>query len=580
MTFTDDYVFRSKTTAATVERRALTVLHELAHMWFGDLVTMRWWDDLWLNESFAEYASTRCQASSTRWRSAWTTFLSAEKSWAYRQDQLSSTHPIVAEIRDLADVEVNFDGITYAKGASVLKQLVHWVGQDAFDEGVRRYFRRHAWSNTTLADLLVELRETSGQDVESWAVTWLERAGVNTVRPLVEQDDAGTIRRLVVQQEAPADHPVLRQHRIGIGGYDVVDRGQTGAIFRRTWSVEVSIDGAGTEVTALAGRPQPALLLLNDGDLAYTKIRLDERSLASAVAHLDAFEDSLPATLVWGAVWDMTRDAELGPRVFVDLVLRHLPSVTDPSVQQTLLNQLAATLTMYLAPEHAVATREDAAHRLLTLLRQAEPGGDTQLLLIRSFAALARREDHLQVIAGLLSGAQTLPGLDVDTDLRWTLLTSLVVGGRAGGPQIDAELKRDDTAAGRVRAAGTRAAIPTAAAKQAAWNSVVVDGDLPNAINQAVVRGFTRVHDTTLLEPFVEPYFAALHRIWTERTNELATQVAEGLFPAMLVRQDVLERAEDWLKGSDREPALARLVAEGRDGLARALRVQARDVAG
>ncbi len=294
VTLTDDYVFRSKPAEATVERRALTVLHELAHMWFGDLVTMRWWDDLWLNESFAEYVSTRCQAEVTRWDSAWTTFLSAEKAWAYRQDQLSSTHPIVAEIRDLADVEVNFDGITYAKGASVLKQLVHWVGRDAFDEGIRGYFRRHAWRNTTLADLLGELARTSGQDLGRWAGQWLEQAGVNTVRAEVTEDAQHLITSAALVQEAPVNHPVLRPHRIGIGGYDVGTDDAGAAVLRRSWNVEADVDGERTELRALIGRRRPDLLLLNDADLTYTKIRLDERSLATATTRLGRLR-GLPA---------------------------------------------------------------------------------------------------------------------------------------------------------------------------------------------------------------------------------------------------------------------------------------------
>ncbi len=580
VTITDEYLFRSKPTAAVVERRALTVLHELAHMWFGDLVTMRWWDDLWLNESFAEYASIRCQAEATTWRTAWTTFLSAEKAWAYRQDQLSSTHPIVAEIRDLADVEVNFDGITYAKGAAVLKQLVHWVGQDAFDEGVRRYFRRHAWGNTTLTDLLGELAATSGQDVAGWAASWLERAGVNTVRPLMQTDEAGRITTAAVLQEAPVEHPVLRPHRLGVAGYDLVADGTGGRVLRRSWSTEVDVAGERTDLPELAGRARPDLLLLNDADLTYTKLRLDERSLATATAHLDAFEDPLPATLVWGATWDMTRDGELAARVFVDQILRHITSVTDPSVQQTLLHQLSATLTFYLAPAHAVTTRDAAVQTLLEELHEAAPGSDTQLLLTRSLAALARRKDHLDTVAELLDGSRPLPGLDVDTDLRWTLLTALVAGGRAGEDRIAAELTRDDTAAGRERAAAARAAVPTPQAKQAAWDSVINDGDLPNATHLAVIRGFGRVNDVSLLEPFVQPYFDQLQRIWSTRTTELATQVAEGMFPARLVRGDVVDRAEEWLATSGAEPALSRLVAEGRDALARALRVQQRDAAG
>ncbi|MFZ0157692.1 MAG: aminopeptidase N, partial [Kineosporiaceae bacterium] len=580
VTIYEDYVFRSKVPEAAVERRALTILHELAHMWFGDLVTMRWWDDLWLNESFAEYASTRCQAETTPWHSAWTTFLSAEKSWAYRQDQLSSTHPIVAEIRDLADVEVNFDGITYAKGASVLKQLVHWVGQDAFDEGLRAYFRRHAWGNTTLADLLAELAATSGRDLTSWSAQWLQQAGVTTLRPELTVGADGVITAAAVLQEAPPSHPYLRPHRLAIGGYDLSEAADGAEPeLRRSWRIELNADGDRTPVPELVGRRRPDLLLLNDDDLAYTKIRLDDASMATAVAGLARFEDSLPATLVWGAAWDMTRDGELGPRTFVDLVLRHLMSVTDPSVQQTLLNQLTAALAHYLTPEHRQGTREDAAARLLDLLRRAEPGSDTQLLLARAFAGQARLGAHLDAVAGLLDGITPIDGLAVDTEMRWTLLSSLVAGGRAGEADIEAEQDRDDTASGRIRAASARSSIPTARAKQQAWASVVESDDLPNAVQAAVIRGFVRVHDTALLEPYVEPYFAALERVWSERTSEMASQIVEGLFPSQLAGPGLAARTQAWLDTSSAEPSLARLVAEGLDGVVRALRVQARDAA-
>ena len=574
VTITEQYVFRSKVPQAAIERRALTLLHELGHMWFGDLVTMRWWDDLWLNESFAEYASTRCQAEATRWSGAWTTFVSAEKSWAYRQDQLASTHPIVADIRDLEDVEVNFDGITYAKGASVLKQLVHWVGQDAFDDGLRQYFRRHAWGNTTLADLLAELEKTSGRDLASWAQDWLQTAGVTTLRPQLEVDDAGRLQSVLVTQQAPAEHPLLRPHRLAVGCYDLID-----GRLERTARVELDIDGASTAVPELVGRPRPALLLVNDDDLAYAKIRLDPVSLATAIDHLADFTDSLAATLVWGAAWDMTRDAELAPRRFVDLVLGNIAAVADPSVAQTLLRQLAGTLELYVAPEHRDDTLSTSAGRLLSLLEQAPAGGDLQLLLARSFASHAVTPDQLNVLRGLLAGTQQLPGLEIDTEMRWALVSALAAGGRADPAEIDAEQARDDTAGGRVQAAAARAALPTAEAKAAAWRAVVEDGELPNTVQSAVIGGFNRVRDRALLAPYIEPYFESLTRIWTERTSEMAGQIAVGLYPTTQPGDLVLDRTDRWLDQpeTEPEPALRRLVAEGRDGVARALKVQQAD---
>jgi aminopeptidase N len=572
VTIAETYVFRSKVPEATVERRALTILHELAHMWFGDLVTMRWWDDLWLNESFAEYASTRCQAESTRWSSAWTTFSSSEKSWAYRQDQLASTHPIVADIRDLADVEVNFDGITYAKGASVLKQLVHWVGSDSFDAGLRSYFRTHAWGNTRLADLLAELESASGRDLDSWAAQWLQTAGVVTLSPELELTADGTIASLAVAQTAPADHPTLRSHRLAIGCYDLVE-----GRLRCRRRVELDISGARTEVPGLVGTPAPDLLLINDEDLAYAKIRLDARSMGTAVVHLADFADSLPRALIWGAAWDMTRDAEFGAREFVELVLNNVAAVNDPSVAQTLLRQLASTLAFYVAPEHRVAAVEAAADRIFDLLTAAAPGSDAQLLLARSFAAHAHSSAQLDTVRGVLDGSLVIEGLAVDAEMRWALLGALAAGGVAGDDGIDDELARDDTATGRVHAAAARTAIPTPEAKERAWQQVVVTGELPNTVQAAVIGGFSRLLAPNLLEPFVERYFEALVPVWRERTNEMASQIVAGLYPSLLAGPALLERTDRWLAETEAEPALRRLVVEARDGVVRAMRAQERD---
>jgi len=603
VTFLERYVFRSKPTEAVVERRAVTILHELAHMWFGDLVTMRWWDDLWLNESFAEYASTLATAEATRWTDAWTTFASMEKAWAYRQDQLPSTHPIVADMVDLEAVEVNFDGITYAKGASVLKQLVTYVGREEFFEGVRRYLRAHSFGNATLADLLRELEATSGRDLTAWSGVWLERAGVTTLRPEVTTDDEGAITSLVITQTTPAEHPVQRPHRLAVGFYDVHvptdgsggSDGSAGgrARLERVHRVEVDVDGERTDVTAqlpeLVGVERPDLLLLNDDDLAYAKVRLDDASLETAVAHLSSISDALPRTLVWSAAWDMARDAETAARDFVDLVLDNAAVESTPatsSVLRTLLGQLTSAAKLYTAPGHRDDVAAQVSERLMELALAAEPASDAQLQLAGAAAAWAQTPGQLDAVAGWLSGEAPLEGLSVDTDLRWELLTALVVGGRAGEAEIAAELARDDTASGRLAAAGARAAVPDAAAKQAAFSaltSTTTDPGLANAERAAVTAGFSRVRGAdaqALLGPFVEPYFAAVEPVWRSRTNEIAQQVAVGLYPTLLASQELLDRTDAWLAQAPGDlPALVRLVSEQRDGVARALRAQERDLA-
>jgi aminopeptidase N len=580
VTFVESYVFRSAVPQATVERRAVTVLHELAHMWFGDLVTMRWWDDLWLNESFAEFQSTRATAEATRWTSAWTTFSSLEKRWAYAQDQLPSTHPIAADIRDLEDVEVNFDGITYAKGASVLRQLVAWVGQDEFDRGVRAYFAKHAWGNTSLSDLLAELETTSGRDLSAWSRIWLEQAGVTLLRPRIETDADGVITAFDVLQEVPDEHPHTRPHRLAIGGYDVAEDGA----LVRTWREELDVDGAVTPVPALVGRKRPALVLVNDDDLAYGRVRLDDASRMTAAAHLTGFTSSLPRALVLAAAWDGTRDGEMAARDYLDLMLGYVAHETDSTVVQVLLRQLRTALALYVAPEHRAEATAAAADRLVELLgddREVAGGSDTQLQLLKAFALLASTPAQLDLVAGLLDGSRTLPDRAIDTDLRWELLTSLVAGGRAGEAEIATQLSADATATGERAAASARAALPTPEAKAAAWSALLDRDDLPNAVQAATIGGFGRAHDLSLLVPFVEPYFDALETVWASRTNEIAQNLAFGLHPLELTgdaRVDVVARTDRWLaEHQDAAPALRRIVAEQGDDARRAVRAQEAD---
>ncbi|WP_179389111.1 aminopeptidase N [Psychromicrobium silvestre] len=573
VTFLESYVFRSKVTEALVERRAITILHELAHMWFGDLVTMRWWNDLWLNESFAEFMSTLAAAENTEFIQAWTTFSSMEKSWAYRQDQLPSTHPIKAEIRDLEDVQVNFDGITYAKGASVLRQLVAWVGQEEFMAGVRAYFAKHSWGNTELRDLLSELEVSSGRDLTAWSELWLETAGVNTLRAEITEED-GLITGFTILQSAVAEYPTIRPHRLAVGFYDLDGSGK----LVRTHREELDVDGERTEVAALIGRPRPALVLLNDDDLAYAKIRLDEKSLVTATAHLKDFAGSLPRTLVWASAWDAARDGETPARAYVDLVLSNIGAESDSSVVLVLLRQLQTTLGLYVAPEAQHETKIAAAEGLWSLFTAAAPGSDSQLQFVKAFAQLAQSAEHLDIVADLLSGSYRLEGLEVDQDLRWELRSSLVAGGRFTQPEIDAELERDPTQTGQLAAAGASAAIPTAAAKQSVWDAVVVSGEMPNATQRAAITGFGRVHDLALLKPFVAQYFGAIRKIWAEKSHEISSTIVTGLYPVQLVEQSTLDATDAFLAELGEEtPALRRLVVESRDGVVRALKAQAAD---
>ncbi|WP_141582733.1 aminopeptidase N [Actinomadura sp. WMMA1423] len=573
VTFLEDYVFRSRVTDAAYERRAETILHEMAHMWFGDLVTMRWWDDLWLNESFATYMSVLCQAEATKWKGSWTTFANLEKAWAYRQDQLPSTHPISADIPDIRAVEVNFDGITYAKGASVLKQLVAYVGLDNFLEGVRRYFDRHAWGNTVLTDLLGALEETSGRDLASWSKEWLETAGVNTMRPEYEVDADGNFSSFAVLQEAKSDYPTLRAHRLAIGLYDRTSDG----LVRRD-RVELDVVGARTEVPQLVGKKRPDLVLVNDDDLTYAKVRLDEHSLKTLIEDIGEIKESLARALCWSAAWDMTRDAEMATRDYVRLVVKGIRGVTDISVTQTLLRQARTAVQQYADPgwrEEGLALMADT---LSGLAREAEPGSDLQLAYTQAFAASAVTGEHLAFVQGLLDGSQVLDGLTVDTDLRWALLRRLVVTGKAGEAEIDAEHERDRTAAGERHAAACRAAIPTGEAKAAAWERIIA-GDLPNAVYRATLGGFVEPDQAALLVPYVDRYFAEVGRVWKEWTSDMSQTFAEVAYPFLVIEQSTVDRTDAYIAESDPPAALRRLLSEGRDGVARALRARAKDAA-
>ncbi|WP_327090501.1 aminopeptidase N [Nonomuraea sp. NBC_01738] len=571
VTFLEDYVFRSRVTDAAVERRAETILHEMAHMWFGDLVTMRWWDDLWLNESFATYMSVLCQAEATRWgQGAWTTFANVEKAWAYRQDQLPSTHPIAADIVDMQAVEVNFDGITYAKGASVLKQLVAYVGLDNFLAGVRDYFNDHAWGNTELKDLLGALERTSGRDLSSWSKEWLETSWVNTLRPSFTVSADGAFESFEVLQEAPADYPTLRSHRIAIGLYS-----QVNGVLERTRRVELDIVGARTSVPELIGELQPDLVLVNDDDLTYAKIRLDERSLRTLVDNgINLFADSLPRALCWSAAWDMTRDGEMSTRDYIQLVVSGVGTVKDLTVLQAVLRQARQAVQQFADP----AWRPEGLARLAAMGREliaaAEPGSDYQLAYVQAFAGVAVADADLDMLQGILDGTAVPEGLSVDADLRWTLMHALVSGGRQGAEDIEAELRRDATATGERSAAMCRAALPTAEGKAAAWASIL-SGTLANAVFRSTVAGFQDPNHPELLEPYREKYFAEVSRLYKEWTFDSAQGFAVGCFPSLLIEQETVDAAQRFLTTAQPPQALRRMVLEGADGVSRAMRNRA-----
>ncbi|MBM7460916.1 aminopeptidase N [Rhodococcus coprophilus] len=551
VTFTEAYVFRGAATDAQRQGRANTIFHEMAHMWFGDLVTMKWWDDLWLKESFADYMGSLVSAEATEFRDAWVAFANRRKAWAYLQDQLPTTHPIVADIVDLEAAKLNFDGITYAKGASVLKQLVAYVGRDAFFTGIRRYFRAHAFGNTTLGDLLTELSSASGRDLGEWARQWLQTTGVTTLSLAPAGDE--------IIQSPP------RPHRLAVGIYTFDDAGDLVRTDRRELDI--------TESRTAVDLPDAPLILLNDDDLTYAKIRLDERSLDTVETSLDRLGEPLARGLVWSALWNATRDGELAVKRYLSMAQRFSPSETNLSLLASVLANAPAAIEHYLPVTERPAARAAWLDAVWAALFAAPPGGGAQLSFARAVAAAATTSDgRAAEIRGILDGSGAAPtGLALDPDLRWALWTALSATGYADETDLADELRLDDTATGRTAYLQALAARPRAEVKAHAWASILADRTLTNDHLDAVIGGFRAGARRDLTAPYDADYFAVLRDTWTDRSIEIARRIVVGLFPPA----ETLEPVDVWLAANaDAPAALRRLVVEQRDHLARDLRVR------
>ncbi|MGW7346404.1 aminopeptidase N [Streptomyces sp. NPDC054854] len=572
VTFREEYIFRGKVTQASYERRANVILHEMAHMWFGDLVTMKWWDDLWLKESFADFMGSFGLVEATRFDQAWVTFANSRKAWAYRADQLPSTHPITADIRDLEDAKLNFDGITYAKGAAVLKQLVAYVGREAFLEGARRYFKAHAYGNTTLDDLLSVLGEVSGRDMAEWSRAWLQTAGVNALTPVVTCDAGGRVTELAVLQEGDE----LRPHRIAVGLY----RLETDGTLVRYARAEADVAGTRTAVAELAGSERPDLVLVNDEDLTYCKIRFDEVSLTTLRSHLGGLTDPLARALCWSALWNLTRDGLMPARDFLALLLAHAGRETDVGVLQMLHVQALTSVNRYTTPELREQRGRELAAGALRELRLAEPGSEHQLTWARFFAASAATEGDHQLLLGLLDGSARIDGLEVDQELRWDLLLPLTAHGSVDEAVLAAELVRDDTASGKQHQVRCLAARPSAAVKDQAWAATVESDALSNALVEATISGMQQSSQRDLLAAYADRYFEVIERVWADRSIQIGIHVVRGLYPSLQDSPATVAATDAWLTSHpDAAPALRRLVLESRDDLARALRAQVCDAA-
>ncbi|MGK5685020.1 aminopeptidase N [Actinoplanes sp. URMC 104] len=563
--FRDEFLHRSAVTESEHEARANVIAHEMAHMWFGDLVTMAWWDDLWLNESFAEYMGTRIAAEATRFPGTWTTFAMQRKAWGLRADQRPSTHPVAPEeVTDTDQALLNFDGISYAKGAAVLKQLVAWVGDEAFRAGVNAHFAEHAYGNATLADLLGALSKASGRDLSAWADVWLRQAQVNTLRTSVTRDGP-VYGEVAIEQTAVAEHPTLRPHRLGIGLWD---RQPDGTVTRRKL-VEAEVGAAERTVVAeLAGEPVADLLLLNDGDLTYAKIRLDAESAAAVPDLLPLVGDSLARAVLWAAVLDAVVDGERPVAELVTLVLAALPVEREVVIVEDVLRAARGLVDRYTTPEARPAALEALAQAADRLLAVSEPGGSLQLAAARGLIGATVDTVRLR---NWLDGVQVPAGLAVDADLRWLIVYRLAVLGAAGADVIDAEFARDRSATGEQWATRCRAARPDPDAKALAWASIVGDATLSNRLVEMTAAGFWQPEQLDLVRPYVRRYFAEMPAMMRIRNGMSAERTALTAYPNVVVEPETHDLAAELLARPDLDPILRRVVADSDDDLQRAL---------
>ncbi|MGH3712583.1 MAG: aminopeptidase N [Micromonosporaceae bacterium] len=576
VTFRDElFLYRSAASDAQREMRAMVIAHEMAHMWFGDLVTLRWWDDVWLNESFAEYLGHRVAVESTRFTEAWTTFSLARKGVAYAADQRPSTHPVAGTVPNTAQALLSFDAISYVKGASVLRQLVTWLGDKVFLAGLNEYFARHPYGNASLADLLAALQAHTDRDLQGWADRWLITAQLNTLRPVLTAGADGRLSEVVIEQSAPEGYPTLRPHRIGVGLYDADPDGAVR--LRRQVAVDLApdVDAGRTPVPALVGERRPALVMPNDGDLTYGKIRLDPESWATVAQRLHRIEDPLTRTLLWGAAWDLVRDGELPVAEYLRLVRDHLPYESLVGVLESVVGfARSVAVDRYTTAQRRTAAMSELAATCRELMAHTEPGSSAQLIGARGFAGSAVAPADLKLLRRWLSDVDVPAGLRVEAELRWLMLRRLVLTGLAGEREIAAEVARDPGDEAERGARRCRAALPDPAAKAAAW-AEIAEGELTPHLLMATVTGFWQPEQADLLAEYLPRYFDALPEITVRRASpEVDKVLGRAGFPEYAVSAEVVAMAEKLLAAHDVRPALARFVSDQLDETRRALRAR------
>ncbi|MGI8926892.1 MAG: aminopeptidase N [Tepidiformaceae bacterium] len=570
VTHNEYMVFRDPPTENQRQNRCETILHEMAHMWFGDLVTMRWWNDLWLNESFATYVAYVCMEGATRFQNGWQDFNAGMKNWAYRVDQLVTTHPIAGTVADTDQTFLNFDGITYGKGASVLKQLVATIGMEGFREGMREYFRRYAFQNATLAQFLESLETGSGRELGEWSRLWLETPSLNTVSAQWEADGE-RLTSLAVAQTAPAEYPTLRPHSLEIG----LVRADNGGM-----SVDVipaRLDGERAQVAEAHGRVRPSLVFPNYNDHAYAKVALDPESLDFARAHLERFDDLLLRQLLWSSLWSMVRDQQFSSVEYLALLREKLPLERATELLDATLGQAAAAAARFVPEEE----RETEAHRLFesawAALRDA-PRGDAQIIWARALFGFASTAADLERAARLADGAESIAGLEIDQDMRWNLAVRFVAYGLPGAAErVAGEAARDATDRGERAKLQAETSVPTEEAKAQAWAGINGEGYGSLYLTDAAMRGFNWAKQRALLGPYVERFFESVEGVFRTKDKEFQVDYFNFLFPAYRVEDGVLQRSRRLLAEIDQEelPLLTRKLREANDELERSIRCRA-----
>jgi aminopeptidase N len=565
VTHNEFMVFRDPPTRAQRRERAEVILHEMAHMWFGDLVTMRWWDDLWLNESFATYMAYLCLDEATKFTTAWQDFNAGMKNWAYRQDQLITTHPISADIADTDQTFLNFDGITYAKGASVLRQLAAAIGPEGFREGMRRYFRDYAYGNTDLRQFLGSLEQGSGKDLGEWARLWLETASLNTLSATWEAD-GDRLTSLKVLQTAPAHYPTIRPHRLDLGllrlddGHVVTD------------VIPASVDAAEHEVPVPAATPTPGLVLPNINDLAYAKVALDRESVEFARANMERIDDALTRQLLWSSFWQMVRDQQLKSLDYLAFVREKLPLETDSELVSAVLGLAVSALDRYV-PD---SLREAEGHALFqttfdALQKTSSP--DDTITWARAAIGSAMTAEDVTTLGKLVDGQIAVPQLELDQDMRWTIAIKHVIHGLAGAQErVKAEAELDPTDRGQRAQLQAEVSVPDPAVKEAAWARFSGEGYGSLYLTRAAMSGFHWWKQREMLAPYTDRFFAAIEGVFRDRDKEFASTFFRALYPSYRVNQDLLARTRDLLARNEGKNAiLERAAKEAIDELERAI---------